>query len=197
MSCLRNLTLLALLSLGLIFCAPHFLAYGTSRIEAEAVVLLVGPDEDARQKEAISLLMEGFAQFLLIPATGAILGASSDGAAVHVGRIERRPASGEGYAVGGRRIFENTHLELLRAKAMMDALGLKSANLVSSPYHMRRIQLIASRVFEDGSYRLAYVPTRFEQIDKNPLRMAGNDFRWILSEYVKILWFGIYEPLCA
>ena len=92
------------------------------------------------------------------------------------------------------RFYEDTHLEILHAKAMMDKLGFKSANLVSSPYHMRRIKLITGRIFDGGDYNLSCVPTRYEKTEKNLWWFNKYDLKWVLGEYLKIAWFIIYEP---
>ena len=39
--------------------------------------------------------------------------------------------------------FEDTHVEILRARSILQNMGLKSVNFVSSPYHMRRIKMIS------------------------------------------------------
>ena len=81
-------------------------------------------------------------------------------------------------------------------KAMMDELGFKSANFVSSPYHMRRVKLIADRVFAGGNYNLSFVPSRYEETHKNLWWLNKYDLKWVLSEYSKIIWFLLYEPFC-
>jgi len=50
----------------------------------------------------------------------------------------------------------------------MESLGLTSGIFVSSPYHMRRIKVIAERVYRDAAgaptYRLYFVPSRYETL---------------------------------
>jgi uncharacterized SAM-binding protein YcdF (DUF218 family) len=85
-------------------------------------------------------------------------------------------------------------VEILLAKRTMNALGLKSAIMVSSPYHMKRIQMISRKVFGEQSRFISYVPTRFEQ---NPFVLRDMDrgaWMFVIHEFVKICWFSLYSP---
>lgn len=92
-----------------------------------------------------------------------------------------------------KNYYEDTHIEVLEAKRIMDESGFHSAILVSSPYHMRRIRLIAGKVFGSGRYSFYCVPTSFER------SFVAKDWfdersRGILaSEYVKIGWLMLYD----
>jgi hypothetical protein len=52
--------------------APNYLNYADPPIKADAVVLFIGPDLEAREKEANKLLDAGYADYLIIPAYGRI-----------------------------------------------------------------------------------------------------------------------------
>jgi uncharacterized SAM-binding protein YcdF (DUF218 family) len=87
----------------------------------------------------------------------------------------------------------------------MDDLGLRSALLVSSPYHMRRIKLITGHVFKpapssppfekegQGGFRLYTVPTRFETQGKGIWLFNSSERNFVLTEYTKIVWFLLYS----
>ena len=62
------LILVILSLLGLILSAPHFLLYSSPFKKADAIVLLLGPDFNARQKEAYDLISDEMADYLIIPA---------------------------------------------------------------------------------------------------------------------------------
>ncbi|MGD0169290.1 MAG: hypothetical protein ABSE54_06180, partial [Smithella sp.] len=53
---------------GLILYSPRFLLYSSEYKKADAIILFLGPDFKARQKEAYGLLSEGMADYLIIPA---------------------------------------------------------------------------------------------------------------------------------
>ena len=91
--------------------------------------------------------------------------------------------------------YENTHIEVLEAGKMMKSLGLKSAILVSSPYHMRRIRIIAGQVFSHEKYRLTFRGSRHVQHDRFPSQFTWTRMRKVLGEYIKIGWFYGYSKL--
>jgi uncharacterized SAM-binding protein YcdF (DUF218 family) len=71
--------------------------------------------------------------------------------------------------------------------------GLKSAIFVSSPYHMRRIQIMVNKEFDHPS-EYYFSPTPFEKAPLNPWELKASDWKKVRREYVKILWFVIYSP---
>ncbi len=180
----------------IILYAPHYLAYSDRPKRSDAVVLLVGPDFEARKKEGHRLFKDGYADYIIIPAYGRILKASIDGSLTSVKNnhgIQETP---------GRRknpgehadLFEDTHLEILYAKGMMDVYGLKSAIFVSSPYHMRRIKIMAGRIFDQRVYDCSFVLTRYEKRCDNLWWTNRYCLKWVMDEYIKIGWFLLYEP---
>ena len=84
---------------------------------------------------------------------------------------------------------------MLFSKTLMDRFGYRSAILVSSPYHMRRIRIIAERVFGKGKYGLCFVPIRYESEATVSWFLRLWHLKFVSSEYVKIAWFEIYSLL--
>ena len=84
---------------------------------------------------------------------------------------------------------------MLLGKRMMDKLGYRSAIIVSSPYHMRRLKLIAGKVFGDGDYRIGFEPTPFEKQGTLDLPRSWKEVGNVVSEYVKIGWFLVYNSI--
>ena len=190
--------LLFAILLALAFYAPHYLTYADTPIKSDVVLLLIGPGIEARAKEALQLMTERCSDYMVISAYGKILKISDGGALVST----RQNPSIINNSTSKRTdkhefpFYEDTHLEVRYAKAMMDEVGFKSANFVSSPYHMRRVKLIADRVFAGGNYNLSFVPSRYEETHKNLWWLNKYDLKWVLSEYSKIIWFLLYEPFC-
>ena len=110
---------------------------------------------------------------------------------------------------------EDTHDEALIARDMMERLGISSAILVSSPYHMRRIRIIAAQVFHQkassapdakasscppfakegkGGFEFISVPTRYETPNDGFWLFNNYDRKFVLTEYMKIGWFLLYSP---
>ena len=64
--------------------------------------------------------------------------------------------------------------------------------MVSSGYHMRRIRLIAGRVFSDNKYSIYCNPAKW-QTEYTAADWQNREYRKkIVSEYVKIGWFMFY-----
>lgn len=176
---------------GLLFCAPRFLVYSSDCKSADAIVLLLGPDFSARHRHAKNLLYEGMADYLIIPAYGRTY-------RMELGEmtlVEQRPRKNIGRSAGKTTIpkyFEDTHLELLGAREVMKHFGRESALFVSSPYHMRRIQMMARKVFNPAP-GLYFSPTPFEQAPVNVWQLRASDWKKIYQEYIKIAWFQLYS----
>ncbi len=180
-----------------ILYAPGFLVYADKPVEADAVVLYSGPGQKNRLQEARRLIAEGFARYLIIPDFGIVSIAGESGDLEPVAPEQW----GQSQSLRGstpplyRRYVESTHVEALEAKRILDRLGLRSALMVSSPYHTRRINMICHRVF-DQNYRVAVVPARTQQtfMVRDWLDMGKRGK--IVSEYIKMVWFLLYEPFC-
>jgi hypothetical protein len=187
-------TMLFLPTMFVLF-GPGFLCTGDVPRKADAVVLFLGPGYDARFNEAKQLIKERYARYLLIPYYGQLFSADNAGGLVKLDSIlpshdlfqrnSSRPASTKNY--------DSTHIEALEAKRMMDERGLQSAILVSSSYHMRRIRLIAGRVFDARNYLIFCNPGR-RQAPFTAADWFNKEHRKIIvKEYVKIGWFLVYS----
>jgi uncharacterized SAM-binding protein YcdF (DUF218 family) len=181
--CLLILIALAVLQ------APSFLIVSDTPVKSDAVVLFLGDVNGTREKEARQLIREGFAEYLIISAYRRVKKQNPDGQLITIdlnltlNHLKLKTASW----------LEDTHQEAVLARDMMDHLGLRSAILVSSPYHMRRIKLIAGRVFGERP-KVGYVPTRYEPPNDGFWLFKSYDRKFVLSEYGKIIWFLLYEP---
>jgi uncharacterized SAM-binding protein YcdF (DUF218 family) len=190
MTTLLMLAVLLVVTLFLIF-GPGFLFAEDITRKADAVVLFVGPGNDARLDEAKVLIKEGYARYLLIPSSGEMFRADPAGGLV---RISGQQPRGDlilriRIAATYKKYYENTHIEALEAKRMLDDLGLRSAMLVSSAYHMRRISLIAGRVFSAMKYSISCNPARWQESFTAADWLNKERRKIIVSEYLKIGWF--------
>jgi len=174
--------------LVLLYYGPRYLTYADKPLRSDAVVLFVGLDNKARQEDANRLMSEGYARYLFIPAYGRITEASSLSSTA--GTKKANPK----LIISGRKpkpYFENTHVEVLEAKRMMEQYGLKSAIFVSSPDHMRRIKIITERIFYEEPVIIVFVPIRVDQAHQD---LTLSDYKRMGKEYVKIIWFLMYSP---
>ncbi len=181
----------------LYFLLSSFLQYSSQPFKADAIILLVGYDNEAREAEAKRLLHEGYADYLLIPAWNKVLFKHKDTGVIDEFML------GQPVSTGGPRHWirfgvltspENTHIEVLRAKGMMEALGLKTALFVSSPHHLRRIKMMAQAEFGD-EVKMAFVAADVEKNELPGWKAYFKDLYWLGMESVKIVWFLIYDSL--
>jgi len=106
-------------------------------IKSEAIVLLIGPNIETREKEAYRLISEGYSDYLIIPAYGKILRASDNGV---LSLIKQNPFTQNSSTRKNKdklshRSYENTHLEILDAKRVMEDYSFTSAIFVSHSYN--------------------------------------------------------------
>lgn len=73
----------------------------------------------------------------------------------------------------------------------------EAIDLLKQPYHMRRIKLIADRVFDGTDMRLCFVPSSYEKVAGLWWSTRAEEVKWVLGELVKIGWFGVYGRLPA
>lgn len=184
------LTLAVILFMGVTF-APRFLLYSSSVEKMDAIVLLLGEDFSARKKQVNALTSERLADYLIIPAYNKTYRFADGGVAeefISSSDFSKKIEKDRLRSI----IYENTHLEIIEAKMIMPDYKFKSVVFVSSPYHMRRIRIIVSKVFkqaEDGFY---FLPTRFEKAPANFWELSSKDWKNVCTEYLKIIWFLIY-----
>ena len=170
---------------GLVVYAPRYLLYADPPQKSDAVVLFLGKEFKERRAQALELIRKDYAGYLVIPAYGKTAEAANHGEASR-NAAPLRPAH---YPV----VYEDTHVEILEAKKLMDKQGLTSAIFVSSPHHMRRIKLITDRVLPGRTYRIVFVPTRFEKRNEGLWFLNESEIKKVTSEYGKIVWFFLYR----
>ena len=186
--------LLLVLLIGFVLYSPRFLLYSSEYKKANAIILLLGPDFKARQKEANRLINDGMADYLIIPAYHKTYRIYDKEAMKYLSLNLYSFKSGQKNIASSPSFYEDTHLEIIDAQKVMSIYGLKSAILVSSPYHMRRIKLIAMKVFDTNKGDFYFVPTHYEKAPANCWELSLADWKKVRNEYGKILWFFLYFP---
>jgi hypothetical protein len=178
---------------GFYLYAPKYLLYSSNYEKADSIVLLLGPDFNARKKEANKLIDEGMADYLIISAHNKIYKIINNGTIEEISSDLAANMTGKKNIEASAFYYEDTHLEIIEAQKIMEHYKLKSAIFISSPYHMRRIKIIVSKVFAPKGDRFYFVPTRYEKTPANFLEIPLANWGKILREYVKILWFYLYS----
>ncbi len=182
-----------LLMAGMVLFSPYFLLYATDYKKADAIILLLGPDFKARHRAAKELIALGIADYLIISAYNKTYRSYGQGKTQHL--ISDKNAFGADSKNNSSypSFYEDTHIEIIKAKKVMSDYGLKSAIFVSSPYHMRRIRFIAGKEFNFKDADFYFVPTRYEKAPASFWELSPSEWRKVRREYGKIIWFFIYS----
>lgn len=188
-----GILLLVLLG-GFVLYSPRFLLYSSEYKKAKAIILLLGPDFKARQKEANKLINDGMADYLIIPAYHKTYRIYDKGMMKYLSSNLYSFKSGQKNITSSPSFYEDTHLEIIDAQKVMSDYGLNSAIFISSPYHMRRIKIIAMKVFDAKKNDFYFVPTRYEKAPADCWELSLADWKKVRNEYGKILWFFLYFP---
>ena len=193
----KYLVVLILISViigGCVLYSPRFLLYSSEYKKANAIILILGPDFKARQKEAYRLINEGMSDYLIIPAYHKAYRVYDTDTKKYLSPNLYPFKSSQKNIAAPLSFYEDTHLEIIEAKKIMSGYGLKTAIFVSSPYHMRRIKLIAMNVFDTNKGDFYFMPTRYEKAPANYWELSFADWKKVRNEYGKILWFFLYFP---
>ena len=188
-----GILLLVLLG-GFVSFSPRFLLYSSKYKKADAIILLLGPDFKARQKEANKLINDGMADYLIIPAYHKAYRVYDTDTKKCLSPNLYPFKSSQKNIAAPPSFYEDTHWEIIEAQKVMSSYGLNSAILVSSPYHMRRIKLIVMKVFYTNKGDFYFVPTSYEKAPANCWELSLADWKKVRNEYGKILWFFLYFP---
>jgi hypothetical protein len=200
-----------LLLIGLTL-SPFYLVYSDPPRKSDIIVQFVGPDQEARLREARQLVQEGYSDYLFIPTLSSLYRANQDRTSltripftdikpgIDFPGTQSHKGNGPEYFQKIKSVyrfplyFEATHAEILLAKMAMEACGLRSAIFVSSPYHMERIRMITRRVFGEQARYISYVPTHYANDPIDLRDMDWGDWVFVIREYIKICWFSLYSP---
>ena len=122
----------------------HFLDVADPLAKADAIVAISG-DTGARADTAIALWKRGYAPLLIFS------GGSKDPESVASAELMKRTAVAAGVpasAIAVEGSSATTEENAARVAELMSARGLRSAILVTSPYHQRRAATLFEREFE-------------------------------------------------
>ena len=191
---MKALKKIAITTVILVFCLTpyswvfHFLQVSDEPVKSDAIILFVGPDYDKRLKEAYQLMHEGYADTLIVPAYKLIFKMEQGDIVKDV-----NPAQFSFNRKAYPGFYENTHVEALEARKLMEEQGITSAIMVSDPLHMRRIKIISSRVFDKKRYRIRCIGSQYLRAQGFFSTFRPQNVKFALSEAVKIGSFWVYQ----
>ena len=178
-------------ALALVLVAAFFAALGLSagRLlivdqpprKADVIVVL-GGDTGSRTERAAELYRAGYAPYLIVSA-GRIYHTTILADLMERHALERGVPR---EAIIAERRSESTYQNALFSREIIRARSFRSAIVVSSNYHMRRVKLTFDRVFRDTGVSLVYVAA--PDPDFNPSRWWENNksAMYTITEYIKL-----------
>ena len=137
----------ALTIVALLVGVGHWLDLSDPLEHADAIVAISG-DTGARAESAIALWKQGYAPVLIFS------GGSSDPESVASAELMKRAAVAAGIpanAIVVEGTSATTEENAQRVALLMKTASLRSAILVTSPYHQRRAAILFEREFERAS----------------------------------------------
>jgi len=144
---------------------------------ADLVVALGGPSE--RQEKALKLLKQGFAKRILFTGPNfrsrdyECLGITAD----------------EG--IQPPMMAYRTYEEALVTKKVVEQGAYQSAIVVTSPYHLRRVRMIFSRVFSDTGIQLTFVSSGNSAFSFNNWWETHHGRKVVITEYLGLIYYRI------
>lgn len=163
-------------ALGGLVAIGHLLDLEDPLAKADAIVALSG-DEGPRTDTAVDLWKRGYAPTLIFA------GSALDPDSISSADIMKREAVAAGVpaaAIIVEPFSATTEENAVRVVKIMSAKGLRTAILVTSPYHQRRAAILFTRAAAPAQITLRNYPARDPQWDPNT---------WWLGEPARSLTF--------
>lgn len=138
-----------LLLVVLFFCAGRFLPLSEAPKQADVIIILSGGA--GRVEQGVKLYQEGYAPKLLLSNSKEITGPAGDmrETALSLGIPESAILTED----AAESTYQNAQLTL----PIMQQHGFKSAIVVSSDFHMRRVKFIFDHVYKKSGIELTYI----------------------------------------
>jgi len=160
----------------------HFLDVADPLTKADAIVAISG-DTGFRAVTAIGLWKQGYAPVLIFS------GGSVDPDSVASAELMKRRAVAAGVpatAISVEGASATTGENAARVAELMSARGLRSAILVTSPYHQRRAAILFAREFDREGLQLRNHPADDPEWDPNLWWTRDQSRRLTLVELAKL-----------
>lgn len=170
------------LGVGGLVALGHALAVSDPLVKSDVIVAISG-DTGPRVDMAVRLWKEGDAPLILFS------GASLDPESVSSAELMKREAVHRGVPEGAILVepaSATTEENAARVAELMRQQGLRSAILVTSPYHQRRASYVFSRTFSAAGLTFVNHPAEDPAWDPNTWWMHDASRRIALFEIAKL-----------
>jgi uncharacterized SAM-binding protein YcdF (DUF218 family) len=169
----------------LLQAAGDFLAVEDPIVQVDAVIAISG-DGRERVRRASALVEQGVAGWLIL----------SGGPSGLPGAADEMVRFAQGFGIADDRLLidaraTSTVENAVGSARLMRARGLRTAVLVTSPYHMRRAVIIFRRVFRSQGLSVRASPVRDSFFEVQRWWTRGRDRELVIREYAKLFAFLI------
>jgi uncharacterized SAM-binding protein YcdF (DUF218 family) len=153
---------------------------------ANAIVILSGGDE-SRMKEALQLYNENYAKTIILTETGQTTEGYTQLYSFDMRIVLLSHGIPSGNILITDRLVSSTRDEALAVKNLMISQQIKSAIIVTDPYHTRRALNIFKENFIDTDIRLSIQPVHNSWYNSRTWFLKKDGWKFTLLEYIKLI----------
>ncbi len=187
------MTALILIGAALLWQGPllltaigSFLVVEDNPTKADAIVVLSG-DGGARLEQGVELFQQGYSRWLIL------VGGGQHGSPPAAEVMKRQAAE---LGVPQARMLTvdrstSTREDALYTREAMEQQGLKSAILVTSPYHERRASLTFAKAFQDTGISVESYPVQDDQWSPSNWWQNRTNLRLTVIELAKLAYYKL------
>lgn len=181
---IQLLFVLLILSILLIIgkYAGRFLVTGDLPQKSDVIVILAG-DKGFRTERGIELYEAGYAPYIIV--SGGPLYMNTTYADLMKNHIIEHGIPADVVIKESRS--DSTYQNALYSKEIMKKKGFKSAIIVSSSYHMRRVKMVFDRAFKNTGIKLVYCYARDPLFNPDRWWSNNSSIMKVFNEYVKFI----------
>ncbi len=177
----KALILAAIVAMGALLCIyffGRFLVVDGTPAPSDAIIVLSG--DEGRLQKGVDLMRSGYSEKLIVTKTNGR------------GRGEISLQSVLATGVPAASIHPDydavsTYTNAVNSKRIMQEHGYKSAIVVSSDYHMRRVKYTFGEVYKGSDIRLHYVAAPSKHFDPKRWWSKKIYIKYGVSEYIKLV----------
>ncbi len=153
---------------------------------ANAIVVLSGGDE-SRMNEALQLYNENYARMIILTETGQTAEGYSELHSFDMRIVLLSNGVPSGNMLITDHVVSSTRDEALAVKAIMISQQMKSAIIVTDPYHTRRALNIFKEIIKDTDIQLSIRPVHNSWYNSRTWFLKFDGWKYTILEYLKLL----------
>ena len=166
--------------------AGAYLIISSDLQAANAIIVLSGGDE-SRMSEALRLYNENYAKMIILTETGQTTEGYSQLHSFDVRIVLLSNGVPSGNILVTNRSASSTRDEALSVKNLMINQQMKSAIIVTDPYHTRRAYNIFNEIFANTNIRLSIQSVHNSWYNSRTWFLKINGWKFTILEYLKLL----------